>query len=459
MHIKNERQLLDNAKTPEFRRARHILIELVNKAIESADPSSKMRSRVKIDGERLKIGTHEFDLSEVGKIIVVGGGKASGNMAEVLEEILGNRITGSVVNVPEGTASGYRTRRIKLVEAGHPLPTEGGVNGAEEIIDLVSGHEPQDLVVCLLSGGGSALITLPVEGISLSELRKTTQLLLKSGAMIQEVNAVRKHLSRIKGGQLAKAAYPARVITLLVSDVVGDRIDTIASGPTAPDPTTFLDALVVLEKYGLLEKVPKSVLNHLRKGVDGEISETPKEGEECFKNVHHEIMVGNIDAVKAAVEVGKSHGMDVSVLTTEMQGEAREVGAWLASIAKEATRARAPVSRPMLLLSGGETTVTVRGGGIGGRNQELVLSSAVQIAGLKDVTIASFSTDGIDGSTDAAGAVADGFTSERAKHLKLDPAAYLKQNDSYHFFEKLEDLLITEPTQTNVMDIACAILI
>ncbi len=451
--------MLDNTKTPELRRARQILIELVNTAIESADPSSKMRSQVKIDGERLKIGTHEFDLSEVRRIIVVGGGKASGNMAEVLEEIFGDRVTGGVVNVPEGTASGYRTRKIKLVEAGHPLPTEAGVKGAEEMIDLASGLEPRDLVVCLLSGGGSALITLPAGGISLDELRETTQLLLKSGATIQEVNAVRKHLSEIKGGQLTKAAHPARVVALLVSDVVGDRLDTIASGPTYPDQTTFADALAVIEKYELMEKVPRNVLERLKLGTEGGIPETPKPGEKYFLNAIHQIIASNADAVGAAAAVGKSHGLNVSILTKTMQGEAREVGAHLAAIARDVVKAGKPLSRPALLISGGETTVTVKGGGMGGRNQELVLSAAIGISGLENATVASFSTDGIDGPTDAAGAVADSFTLERAGALKLDPALHLERNDSYNFFKGLGNLLTTGPTRTNVMDIAYLILI
>lgn len=459
MLVKNERQLLERAKTPGLRKARGILIEIVNRAISSADPSSAMRRRLRLVEGRLKVGAHEFDLSEVGKIIVVGGGKASGKMAEVLEEILGDRITGGVVNVPEGTASGYRTRKIKLVEAGHPLPTEAGVKGAEEMIDLVSGLEPQDLVICLLSGGGSALVTLPAEGISLDELRETTQLLLKSGAAIQEVNAVRKHLSRIKGGQLAKAAHPAKVITLLISDVVGDRLDTIASGPTYPDSTTYSDALAVIEKYEVLKKVPVSILKHLRSGAEGKVPETPKPGEKYFLKALHEVIASNADAVGAAAEVGRSHGFNVSVLTATMHGEAREVGAHLAAVAKDVMETGKPVSRPGLLISGGETTVTVKGEGTGGRNQELALSAAMGISGLRNVAVASFSTDGIDGPTDAAGAVADGFTIERAGRLKLDPVAYLERNDSYSFFKELGDLLITGPTGTNVMDVTCLILI
>ncbi len=459
MPVKNERQLIENAKTPELRRARGILIEIVNKAIASVDPSSAMRRRLRLAGERLKVGKHEFDLSRVGKIIVVGGGKASGKMAEVFEELLGNRVTGGVVNVPKGLASEYRVRKIKLVEASHPIPTEAGVKGAERMMKLVSGLEPKDLVVCLLSGGGSALMPLPAEGISLDELRETTELLLKSGASIQEFNAVRKHLSRIKGGQLAKAAHPARVVTLVISDVVGDRLDTIASGPTHPDSTTYPDALAVIEKYGLVEKAPKNVLKRLKLGVEGKMPETPKPGEECFKNTIHEIIASNADAVRAAAEVGKSHGFNVSILTTAMQGEAREVGAHLAAAAKSVMRAGKPVSRPAILVSGGETTVTVKGEGPGGRNQELALSAAIGISGMRNVAVVSFGTDGIDGPTDAAGAVADGFTLERAERLRLDPATYLERNAPYPFFKELGDLLMTGPTGTNVMDVTCLILV
>jgi glycerate 2-kinase len=459
MPVRNERQLLENAKTIELLRARGILIEILDRAIASVEPSIAMRRRLRLEQERLMVGSKEFGLSEVGKIVVVGGGKASGRMAEVLEEILEDRITEGMVNVAGGTASKHRLRIIKLIEAGHPIPTEASVRGAEDMMNLVAGLGPQDIVICLLSGGGSALITLPAEGISLEDLRDTTQLLLKSGASIHEVNAVRKHLSRIKGGQLAKAAYPAKVITLLISDVVGDRLDTIASGPTYPDSTTYSDALAVIAKYGLTEKVPKNVLKHLKSGVEGKVAETPKPGEKYFLNTHHEIIARNADAVEAAAEVGKSHDLNVSILTTAMQGEAREVGAHFAATAKKVAGISKPVSRPALLISGGETTVTVKGEGTGGRNQELVLAAATEISGLENVAIAAFSTDGIDGPTDAAGAIADSFTVERAKHLELDSLDYLNRNDSYSFFKELRDLLLTGPTRTNVADIVCLVLL
>jgi glycerate-2-kinase len=454
MFVKNERELLENARTPELRRARKILIEAVNQAIAAVDPSSAIHRRVKLREECLEVGDHEMNLSEIGRLVVVGGGKATGRMAEVLEEILGERIDGGVVNVLEGTAAEYRTRRIKLVESGHPLPTEAGVKGAEEMVKLVGELGQKDLVICLLSGGGSALMPLPVEGVSLAELRRTNELLLKSGAAIHEVNAVRKHLSRIKGGQLARVAHPARVISLVISDVVGDRLDTIASGPTYPDSTSFRDAMEVVERYGLFDDLPKSVLDHLRRGAKGEIPETPKAGDEFFRNTVHEIIASNADAVKAVAEVGRAHGFNVSVLTTRMEGEAREVGTSIAATARRVAETGAPVPRPALLISGGETTVTVRGEGPGGRNQELVLSAAIELSGLRNVTVTSFGTDGIDGPTDAAGALADGFTIERAGREGLDPADHLRRNAPYTFFEKLGDLLFTGPTGTNVMDVA-----
>lgn len=414
---------------------------------------------MKLEGERLRVRTRKFDLSEVGKIVVVGGGKASGKMAEALEEILRDRITEGVVNVPQGTASKYRARKIDLVEAGHPLPTEAGVRGTERMMDLVSGLGPKDLVICLLSGGGSALVPLPAEGISLDELQETTRLFLKCGADIHETNAVRKHLSGIAGGQLAKAAYPAKVVTLVISDVIGDRLDTIASGLTYPDSTSFSDAMAVVKRYGLVKRVPKSVLERLQEGVKGKIPDTPKPGEKYFANVFHEIMASNTQAVEAAAEVGRSLGFSVSILTTEMQGEAREVGAGFAALANSVMKSGKPVPSPALLVSGGETTVTVKGRGLGGRCQELVLGAVAGLSGLQNVAMTAFGTDGIDGPTDAAGAIADGATLKRAERLGLDPRDYLRENAPYPFFKELGDLILTGPTGTNVMDLACLILI
>ena len=438
--------LLQNCQTPELRKAREILIKLINSVIESVEPSSAVRKWVKIEEEKLRIEGYE-------KVVVVGGGKAGAAMAVALEQSLGDRLTEGIVNIPKGTMPKTSLRKIKFMEAGHPIPDESGMEGTRRMLDLVSGLGQRDLVVCLISGGGSALMPLPAEGITLSELQEVTLLLLKSGATIQEVNAVRKHLSAVKGGQLARAAYPARVVSLIISDVVGDRLDTIASGPTYPDTTTYSEALSVLKKYKLKGKVPPTIITHLINGAKGVIPETPKVGEECFRNAYYKIIASNADAIAAGAEVGRAHGLNVHILTTAMQGEAREVGEYLSRVARSVYETGRPIPRPALLLLGGETTVTVKGEGIGGRNQELVLSTALGIAGLETTTILSFSTDGVDGPTDAAGAAADGFTIHRAEQLGLDPSCYLENNDSYHFFKELGDLLITGPTGTNVMDV------
>lgn len=449
--MKNKQELLSNARSPKLQKARQAIIEVVDRAIESANPSLALRSSVRVEGELLRVGDHELDLSEVAKIIVVGAGKACGEMARALEQILGDRITGGAVVVPKG--SSYGLRRIKLLEGSHPIPNELSLQSAKQLLELVEGLGPKDLVICLLSGGGSALATLPAQGVSLEELRKTTQELLKSGAPIEEVNAVRKHLSRFKGGQLARAAHPARVVTLLISDVVGSRLDTIASGPTYPDSTTFSDALEVVEKYGLVEKLPPNVVKRLRQGARGELPETPKAGEECFKRAIHEIIASNSSALEAAAELGKSLGFGVEVLTPQMRGEAREVGRKLIKMGL-----KSELARPAMLLAGGETTVTVKGEGLGGRNQELALAAALELDHLPDAALVAFSTDGIDGPTDAAGALADSLTLERARELGLDPQAYLKRNDSYRFFQELGDLVFTGPTNTNVADLVCLVL-
>ncbi len=442
--------LLQNCRTPELRKTREILIKLINSAIESVDPSSAMRKWVKTEGQKLRIEGYE-------KVVVVGGGKACAAMAIALEQSLREQLTEGIVNIPQGTMPKTSPRKVKFVEASHPIPDEPGMAGSRRMLELIGGLGQRDLVICLISGGGSALMPLPAEGVTLSELQEVTQLLLKSGATIQEVNAVRKHLSAVKGGQLARAAYPARVVSLIISDVVGDRLDTIASGPTYPDSTTYSEALSVLEKYKLEEKVPPRIITRLINGVKGVMPETPKVGEECFRNAYYKIIASNTDALAAGAEVGRAHGLNVHILTTTMQGEACEVGEYLSRVARELYETETPIPKPALLLLGGETTVTVKGEGIGGRNQELVLSTALGIAGLKTTTIVSFSTDGIDGPTDAAGAVADGFTIQRAEQLGLDPSCYLENNDSYHFFKELGDLLITGPTGTNVMDVTALI--
>jgi glycerate 2-kinase len=450
MIVRNANSLIKNARTSALNHARRILVEVVDSAIRAGDPVSSVQKWIKLDPDRLKIADCEVDLAKVGKIVVVGGGKAGVAMAIAIEQLLDGWLSEGIVNIPEGTSPVAYNGKIKFIEVRHPIPSEAGVVGAREMLSLVQKLGEHDLVIFVLSGGGSAIIPLPADGITLAQLQETTRLLLNSGATINELNIVRKHLSAVKGGQLARAAYPARIVTLLISDVVGDGLDTIASGPTYWDSTTFSDAIAVLERYDLTDKVPAEVLCHLRDGVKWLIPDTPNRGDICFRNACYQIIMSNIEALEAAEKTGKSHDLNVEILTTKLKGNAREVGQNLPYIAEEVIKSGKQL--PCLLLLGGETTVQVTGRGIGGRNQEIALSAVPGLAKLKNVAMISFSTDGIDGPTDAAGAIVDGYTLQRAEELGLDPSTYLADNDSYHFFAELEDLVLTGATGTNIVD-------
>ncbi|HID90896.1 TPA: glycerate kinase, partial [Candidatus Bathyarchaeota archaeon] len=333
------------------------------------------------------------------------------------------------------------------------IPDEDGVRGAEGIIRLASEAAEGDLVICLISGGGSALMPLPAAGIALRDVRRLTAALLRSGATINEVNAVRKHVSRLKGGQLARAAYPATLISLILSDVVGDPLDVIASGPTAPDTTTFDDAIRVLKAYGLWRDAPEPVRERLESGSRGEIPETPKPGDAIFDRTHNIVVGNNRLASLAACREARRRGFNALLLSSLIEGEARHIGTAYSGIVREILTSGNPVRRPAVVVAGGETTVTVKGRGKGGRNQELVLSASLGIEGLRGVAIASIGTDGVDGPTDAAGAIADGQTAVRARKRGLDARSFLADNDSYGFFTRLGDLILTGPTGTNVNDI------
>ncbi|HVN05342.1 MAG TPA: glycerate kinase [Bryobacteraceae bacterium] len=387
------------------------------------------------------------DFARYRAIYVVGAGKAGVAMARATERVLGRRITCGLMNVKSG--SGARLRRIELNESGHPVPDARGMDGARRIVDIASGAGADDLVLCLISGGASALLPLPADPVTLDEKQETTKLLLACGASIHEINAVRKHISQIKGGQLARWAYPAGVLALLLSDVIGDDLDVIGSGPTAPDASTFARARAILEKYGIFGRVPAPVRARIEQGERGEVAETPKQGDRIFARVRNVIVGSNRQAVDAAAARARELGFRTLVLSTFVEGETREIGRMHAAIAKEIVHARRPVKPPACIITGGETTVTLRGDGLGGRNQELVLAAAIDIAGLRNVVVLSVGTDGSDGPTDAAGAIADGRT------LSRDPRAaeFLARNDSYHYFEGLGDLIVTGPTHTNVMDV------
>jgi hydroxypyruvate reductase len=333
------------------------------------------------------------------------------------------------------------------------MPDVAGVQGAERLAALLREAGADDLVICLISGGGSALLTLPQPGITLEDLRALTDALLRCGATINEINALRKHLQQLQGGGIAQLAAPATVISLILSDVVGDPLDVIASGPTSPDTTTFADAWAVLETYGLVEAVPRSIVERLRAGLAGQVPETPKPGEALFERVQNVIIGSNALAAQAAVGRARELGFAALVLSTYVEGEAREVARVAAALAKDLARHGRPLRPPACLVLGGETTVTLRGSGRGGRNQELALAAAIALDGWPDVLIATLATDGNDGPTDAAGAIATGETSAQGRALGLEARAYLANNDSYTYFDRLGGLIRTGPTNTNVNDL------
>ena len=433
------------------REARRQALEVMAAALAAADPQEAVRRHFRREGDVLWVEDRRYDLGRYRHLYVVGGGKASAAMAAAVEEVLGDRLSGGVVNVKDGYA--LPLRRVRLQEAGHPLPDERGQAGARQMLDLLQGAGEDDLVICVISGGGSALLVAPVEGVTLADLQALTDLMLRSGATIGEMNAVRKHLSLVKGGQLARAAAPATVVALLVSDVVGNPLDVIASGPTAPDSSTYAEAWSILERYNLLDQAPPAALAHLQRGLQGEAAETPKAGDPTLARVHNVIVASNRLAAEAARARARELGMEAMLLSTYIEGEAREVGRVFAGIARELVVHGQPLRRPACLVAGGETTVTVRGLGKGGRNQELALGAAPALDGLRGVLVVGLATDGTDGPTDAAGAIADGTTMERAAAAGLDPYACLANNDSYHFFQALGDLLQTGPTNTNVNDL------
>jgi len=387
------------------------------------------------------------DFSRYRHIYVIGAGKAGATMARAAERALGRAITAGFLNVKDGHLA--RLRRIELQVSGHPIPDERGADGARRIAAIASAAGRDDLVLCLISGGASALMPLPAEGISLEEKQQVTRLLLASGANIHEFNAVRKHISAIKGGQLARLAWPATVEALLLSDVIGDDVDVIGSGPTAPDASTFGMAAGILERYGIAGLLPQSIRRRLEQGVRGEIPETPKPGDRLFQRVRNTVIGGSRLALEAARRKARELGFHTLVLASEIQGETRDIARMHAAMAREIIKTGQPVRPPACLISGGETTVTIKGKGLGGRNQEFVLAAALDIEGLDCTVIFSAGTDGSDGPTDAAGAVADGET------VRRNPAAarFLETNDSYRYFEALGDLVKTGPTGTNVMDV------
>ncbi len=414
---------------------RHAL-SIFRAALAASDPAGAVTRELK-----------RLNLEKYRAVYVVGAGKAGASMGKAAEKVLGRRIAGGLINVKYGHTA--KLRRIELNECGHPVPDERGVAGADRIAAIAESAGERDLVVCLISGGASALLPLPAEGITLEEKQSVTRLLLECGADIHEINTVRKHISRIKGGQLARLASSATVEAFLLSDVIGDDLDVIGSGPTAPDASSYARAGAIFEKYGIASRVPASVRDRIDAGVKGLIPETPKPGDPIFLRVRNTIVGSNRLALRAAAKRARALGYRTLVLASGIEGETREIARMHAAIAREMATTGQPIQPPACVITGGETTVTIKGSGLGGRNQEFALASAMGIAGLSDTVVLSAGTDGTDGPTDAAGAIADGKTLER----KPDAQRFLAGNDSYHYFESLGDLVITGPTNTNVADV------
>ena len=419
--------------------------------VAAADPGYCIHQTLAVTGDELHCGPLCFSLDTLSSLRLVGAGKATAAMAAAAEAILGDRVDCGAINTKYGHA--LPLARVETFEAGHPVPDEAGVAGARRQLELLADLDPNALVLGLFSGGGSALLPAPAEGLTLAEKQETTRLLLACGATIDEINALRKHLSAIKGGLLARAAAPARVVALMLSDVIGDPLDTIASGPTHPDATTFGDCLAIVDRYGLRDQLPTPVLQHLEAGARGERPETPKSGDPCFARAESLVIGNSRLAIDAAANQASALGYEVCVLTSRLQGEARHAAAALVSIAQEIAETNRPIARPACLIAGGETTVTLHNHGKGGRNQELALAASLQLDGWPAITLLSGGTDGTDGPTDAAGALADSQTLSRARSLGLDARAFLDRHDSYPFFAALDDLVITGPTGTNVMDL------
>ncbi len=419
--------------------------------IQAVDPETCVNRWLRVTGDRIVIGDHDYPQEKIRRLYLVGAGKASAAMARAAEKRLGPRIDDGVVITKYG--HGMPLAYCRLFEAGHPIPDEQGLLATQSLLDLVAGAGPGDLILCMISGGGSALSPAPPPGITLAHKQETTRLLLACGATIHEINVIRKHLSRIKGGRLCKSANGARIVSLILSDVIGDDLDIIASGMTAPDESTFDQCMAILARYDLLDRIPGPVRRHLHQGCEKSIPETPKPGNELFTRVRNHIVGSISDALSAAEEKARREGFSPLVLTSTMQGEAREVAKVLCSIAREVRRSGRPLAPPACLLSGGETTVTLTGNGLGGRNMELALSAGIQLAGESNLLLLSGGTDGTDGPTDAAGAFADGSMVKRATALGISSSDHLANNDAYNFFKPLEDLFITGPTRTNVMDV------
>lgn len=428
------------------------IVKTLEAALAAVDPRNAVLNVLQREGDQLIVGDRRYDLSQFARIFVIGAGKAGAPMAQAVEQVLGERIAAGVVVVK--TAHGGPTHQVTIAEASHPMPDAAGVAAGQQILQLAHQAGPQDLVIALLSGGGSALLVAPAEGLTLADKQAMTNALLACGATINEINCLRKHCSAVKGGQLARAVAPATLITLALSDVIGSPLDVIASGPTVPDASTWADAWAVVEKYELATKLPSAIIARLRAGLAGALADTPKADDPAFVTTQNVIVADNRVAAEAALAQARALGYNAMLLTTYVEGEAAQVAKVAVALAKEVQATGQPLPTPACLILGGETTVTLGANpGRGGRNQELALAAAVALQNTPGVTLVALATDGSDGPTDSAGGLADQMTLARGAAAGLSAADHLRRHDAYGFLQATHDLLITGPTQTNVNDL------
>ena len=435
---------------------RRIAGEIVQGAIKAVDPYTLIKEQIEKKQTVLYIrGMAPIDLSKYQRLFICGAGKGTAPMAKAMEELLGESLLGGDIIVKYGHTD--HLKKVMLHEAAHPVPDENTLNATNILLGNLQNLRETDYVFVLLTGGGSALMESLSEGIKLADLQQLSAVLLESGANIHEINCIRKHISRIKGGQLAREIHPARCITLALSDVIGDDLSVIASGPTSADPSTFADALAILDKYRITDKIPSVIRTYLHDGRAGKKAETPKSDDTIFHSVSNTVIGNNRLALKRAAAIAEANDFNTLILTSMLEGEAREAAKVIGSVIREIQMTNIPLNKPACILLGGEPTVQIRGKGKGGRNQELTL--AVALSGIREPFVfVSCGSDGTDGPTDAAGAIADQYTMTRAEKSQLNAAAYLENNDAYHFFSALDDLIITGPTGTNVMDIIFALI-
>lgn len=430
---------------------REDLLAIFRAGIEAVRPDQALLANLRLADGKLIFGDRSYDLAR-GRVIVVGAGKGAAPMARSIEQLLGGKIDKGLVAVKYGHT--LPLQKIEIVEAAHPSPDHNGEQAAVRMLELASEAREGDLLICLFTGGASALLPAPAHGLSLADLQETTAALLASGATIHEMNAIRKHLSRLAGGQLAKTANGADVLAVIVSDVVGDELGVIASGPTAPDDSTWQDCAAILKKYDLAGRIPQRVTQLIQAGAQGKLAETPKAGDAFFGNVSNVIVASNRHALEAAAREAADLGYEVRIEKKPLGGEARDAARELVAKARAIAGQLAHGAKPVCLLAGGETTVTLQGKGIGGRNQEMALTAAIELENFPQVSALFAGTDGTDGPTDAAGGFA--FADSVAK-MGGRAREYLAENDSYHALKRASDLLVTGPTLTNVMDLAILI--